>query len=342
MLSPEPGGNAGGVERFCGLVGDVLRAEGWSVSEAGPSGTVGKWAFRFGGTPLVLSLRSGTAARAVAPPPDLIIGNGFLGLRAPHVPARIQVFHGTSAAETMAIRHGLRTYDWVRRYVSYTAVEATTCRAGLLAVVSDSAAEETVRHYRRRADAVIPNGVDTQLFRPRDRAEARAALGIAPERRLALYAGRIEYRKGGDLVAGAARAGGWDLAVAGATPVEGATNLGVLEPERLALAYAAADCLLFPTRYEACSFVILEAMASGLPVVTTRVGWMRTLLRDVPAYDALCIEPDPADVAARLRAFDPVAAARLAGAARDYVVTNNSLECFGADWRALIRRACGG
>ena len=92
----------------------------------------------------------------------------------------------------------------------------------------------------------------------------------------------------------APRAAGWELLHAGAPALDGARHLGLLEPEQLADAYAAANCLLFPTRYEACSYVLLEALASGTPAVTTRVGWTRTLLRELPAYEALCVRPDVA------------------------------------------------
>jgi glycosyltransferase involved in cell wall biosynthesis len=338
VLSPVPEGNAGGVERFCWLLAGILREEGWRVSIVGPTHQPGRWTFRFGGSPLVWSLSSGRAATAADRRPDLIVGNGFLGLGAPRGVPRVQVFHGTSVGEVLAARRGLLRRDFVRRLFGYWPLEALTCRAGELVVVSESAAQETTRYYRRAPTTVIPNGVDTDLFRPRDRVQARVTLGLDEQSRYALFVGRPEYRKGADLLLESCRAAGWELLHAGATPIPGARHLGLLAPERLADAYAAADCLLFPTRYEACSYVLLEALACATPAVTTRVGWTRTLLRELPDYETLCVRPVVADIAARLRGFEGADTRALMEDVRAFVGTRNDLARFRSDWLALIDR----
>ena len=338
VLSPAPEGNAGGVERFCWLLAGILREEGWRVSIVGPTRQPGRWTFRFGGSPLVWSLSAGRAATAADRKPDLIVGNGFLGLGAPRGVPRVQVFHGTSVGEVLAARRGLLRRDYLRRLFGYWPLEALTCRAGELVVVSQSAAQETARYYRRAPAAVIPNGVDTALFRPRERAQSRARLGLDAQSRYALFVGRPEYRKGADLLLESCREAGWELLHAGATPIPGARHLGLLAPERLADAYAAADCLLFPTRYEACSYVLLEALACGTPAVTTRVGWTRTLLRELPPYETLCVRPAVADIAARLRWLEGADTLVLMEEVRAFVSTHNDLARFRADWLALIER----
>ncbi len=45
--------------------------------------------------------------------------------------------------------------------------------------------------------------------------------------------------------------------------------------------YSAANVFVFPTRYEGCSYSLLEAMACELPVLTTQVGYARDLYRDI-------------------------------------------------------------
>jgi glycosyltransferase involved in cell wall biosynthesis len=335
-MSPVPDGNAGGVERFCWLLSGILREQGWRTSIVGPTRQPGRWTFRFGGSPLLWSLSTGQAVRAADSHPDLIVGNGFLGLGAPRGVPRVQVFHGTSAAEILAARPSLQRRDFLRRLLGYWPLEAVTCRAGHLAVVSESAAEETARYYRHPAASVIPNGVDTALFAPRDRLQARRRLGLEDEVSYALFVGRPEYRKGADLLLESCARSGWELLHAGARGIPGARHLGVLEPERLADAYAAADCLLFPTRYEACSYAILEALACGTPVVTTRIGWTRTLLSKLPLYETLCVNPDVQDVAARLREMRGRDTTALMHDVRAYVLEHNSLERFRADWVALI------
>jgi glycosyltransferase involved in cell wall biosynthesis len=112
----------------------------------------------------------------------------------------------------------------------------------------------------------------------------------------------------------------------------------VLAPEQLANAYAAADCVLFPTRYEACSYVILEALACGTPVVTTRVGWTNTLLKQLPRYEELCVRPEVSDIAARLRWVAGTDTHELMSEVRSFVCENNSLARFRSDWLETIEQ----
>ena len=81
--------------------------------------------------------------------------------------------------------------------------------------------------------------------------------------------------------------------------------------------YAAADLYVHPTFYDTCSLVVLEAAASGLPLITTRINGAAELLTD--GIDSILLS-DPADVtrlcAALKTLLDPAGRRRMGEAAR--------------------------
>jgi D-inositol-3-phosphate glycosyltransferase len=151
---------------------------------------------------------------------------------------------------------------------------------------------------------VIPCGVDTILFRPGDRDEARARIG-ADTTPLVLYVGRIAPIKGLetllDAIADRSRAGSrLRVLVVGGEADEPAAGheaeirqrveaLGLREVVRFVGAqpqetlrdyYLAADVTVLPSYYESFGMVALEAMACGSPVIGSRVGGLATTVRD--------------------------------------------------------------
>jgi glycosyltransferase involved in cell wall biosynthesis/predicted metal-dependent phosphoesterase TrpH len=132
-------------------------------------------------------------------------------------------------------------------------------------------------------------GVDVARFDP-SRRDPRSLPGEVT----VLYAGRLTQEKGVDLLAEAflrahARDPRLQLVLAGGGPEEGAlrerlgaraTFLGWLDSEELARAYASADLFLFASRTDTFGQVILEAQASGLPVVAVAEGGPLSLVED--------------------------------------------------------------
>jgi glycosyltransferase involved in cell wall biosynthesis len=333
LVSPNPGSNMGGVERFCTLLEQVLRSDGWEVTTVGPQIDVPAPLARAGLQPLISAASATLAARRARG--DLVISNGYLG--GPTGGPRIHVFHGTMVRHVMAGGSGRRRYR-LRQAVSGAVPEALSGRGATVVAVSGSTADELGRLYHQRVDAVIPNGVDTDLFAPGDRQEARSELGLDPEARYALFVGRLERRKGADLLPEACAQAGYALLVAGPEAPPGAVSLGTLRPSRLAVAYRAADCVAFPTRYEACSFVVLEALASGVPLITTTAGWMANFLRACPSYSPLITSPDVASVTASLRALASLDLAQPLADARQLILAENSLHAFGSRWSQLASK----
>ncbi|HSI81831.1 MAG TPA: glycosyltransferase [Solirubrobacterales bacterium] len=132
-------------------------------------------------------------------------------------------------------------------------------------------------------------GVDLGLYDPALRDPSRF-----PGEVRVLYAGRLTKEKGVELLAESfLRARERDprlhLLLAGGGPEEGwlrerlggvATFLGWLDREELAVAYASADVFLFPSRTDTYGQVVVEAQASGLPVVAVDEGGPASLIDD--------------------------------------------------------------
>ncbi|GGM21976.1 hypothetical protein GCM10011608_03400 [Micromonospora sonchi] len=313
IISPDPTSNSGGVERFCHTLGEVIG--------------------RLGGFVTVLG-----ATDLDKLPHDLVITNGMVSRRSRR--PRIHVYHGCWVEH---VRLGSRTNNYSLPWKTQFLVKGAAREfwAGIDAyrvAVSEPTAAEVARWYRLRVDRVIPNGIDTTTFDVGGRGAARDRLRIAANERLALFIGRAEARKRPDIAVAAASRAGYRLLTAGSGRVAGATSLGVLSPVELRTWIQAADCVLAPSDYEACSLAILEAMATGTAVVTTRVGYVHTLVRDVPSYRDLTASPGDLEEFTRALTLLPSRQQAVAEATA-FVRVENSLERFALYWSAAIADA---
>jgi len=192
-------------------------------------------------------------------------------------------------------------------------------------------------------------GIDLDLFRPADRAAAKAALGLAGP--LLVAAGALTRRKGQDLAIEALKAvpdatlilvgDGPDRArlegLARAGGLEGRVRfLGVRPHGELPALLAAADVMVLPTMSEGLANVWVEALACGTPVVTSDVGGARDAI-DRPEAGRL-VPRDPAAIAAAVRELlaDPPAQAEVRKAAERFSWEKNGAE-LAEHLRALVR-----
>ncbi|MEX5720533.1 glycosyltransferase [Geodermatophilus maliterrae] len=159
----------------------------------------------------------------------------------------------------------------------------------LVVAVSEAEASRTAEAGISAPVVVAPNGVDVDRWAPRDRAHARAQLGLGAEP-IALCAGRLAHQKGQDILVDLwpsvrARVADSCLLLVGDGPtrqsLEAAAGPGIVfggASADLAPWYAAADVVVLPSRWEGMALVPLEAMASGRSVVATDVDGMREAL----------------------------------------------------------------
>lgn len=187
-----------------------------------------------------------------------------------------------------------------------------------------SEAETLRRAYRkiRPPIEVIAHGVDLDRFQPpspEERIDARSAFQLDDEDRVALFIGHEFERKGLPLAIAA-----MEQATTVLLLVVGGTRRRVDEMRRLTATYgvadrvlfvgpqvrldrflAAADLLVLPSSYESSGLVVLEALASGLPVVSTRVGAAAELIRD--GENGYLVDRNPSQLADRMEriAADP-------------------------------------
>jgi UDP-glucose:(heptosyl)LPS alpha-1,3-glucosyltransferase len=103
------------------------------------------------------------------------------------------------------------------------------------------------------------------------------------------------------------------------------------------VAYAAADVLVLPTIYEPFSNACLEALASGLPVITTRAAGASELLRD--SLDSLTLPSgrDHAALSERLRRLQDPHERRVLAAEARAVAETRSLETMAAEFLEVYR-----
>ena len=166
---------------------------------------------------------------------------------------------------------------------------------------------------------VVPNGVEAEVFYPRDRAACRARYGFAMDRPLVLSAGALVERKGHHRIVqalGALRGRGIQaqLAIAGGRGPEGSFEeklrasiaelglqeevrlLGAVSSDELAGLMSAADVFCLASTNEGWPNVVHEAQACGAPVVATDVGAVPEMLPGdrygviVPVNDPAALE----------------------------------------------------
>ncbi len=206
----------------------------------------------------------------------------------------------------------------------------------------------------------LPNFVDPAIFHPPAPGEREAGKTGRGDggRTLLLFTGRLVPRKGVEHLLAAWKEVSAEypdarLALLGEGPslqglVALAENLGIAGTVRfegrvddVAERLRSADIFVLPSLQEGMPNSLLEAMASGLPVIATRIGGVSDLVED--GVDGRLVEPaDAATLAGALRELigDPARRERYGRAAAERIARTHGLETRAAEYRALYADLC--
>ena len=209
-------------------------------------------------------------------------------------------------------RNPVHVFIYVRDRIRY---RGRTHRAVVCLSEADAASLRATYGPVHPKVEVIPNGVDTEWFRPptpEERLAARTELKLGTEERVAVFVGHEFSRKGlSYAIQGLVHApsvllliiGGNDLIIAEAHAE--AEELGVgdrvlfLGPRHNPVPFLhASDFFVLPSAYEANALVVLEALAAGLPVIATPVGFAPEVVVD--GVNGFLVERDGRAVGERM------------------------------------------
>ncbi len=164
----------------------------------------------------------------------------------------------------------------------------------------------------------LPPVIDSTIFHPRDKTAMRRKLGLGDNAKILIFHGRLELTKGVDLVIDAfnlviEHMANAKLIILGDGSHKGAFEqktrelnlgdqvlfLGNVPRETIGEYLSCADIFVTGTHFEAISVALLEAIASGLPVVSTLVGGVRDAIEN--GYNGFYIERrDPREMAEKI------------------------------------------
>lgn len=219
----------------------------------------------------------------------------------------IMTFHTLALMKNLVARDELEREEKERIDAEFQLVSAVD------KIIAPSQSDQNYLQYLYQADnkdkvVVIPPGVDLDNFKPMDHAAAKAHLGIDPHEKIILFCGRIEPLKGIDMLLYAMKIMvektsnlkvslwiiGGDVSQ---PPAQWSSELQKLEKLRHVLKltslvhfagqqlqevlpyyYNAADVVVMPSHYESFGMVAAEAMACGVPIITSNVAGISHLL----------------------------------------------------------------
>ena len=229
---------------------------------------------------------------------------------------------------------------------------------GVIAISQEIDQELATTGFPAQVRHFIPNGVDIQTFHPaasEEKQALRQSLSLPANAPVILYSGRLVPEKRVDLLLRLwseiqPQTSGAILWILGSGPeeerlrqmqAEGVRFAGFVDDVSASL--RAADVFVLPSSTEGLSIAMLEAMASGLACVLTRVGGAADVIQH--GRNGLLVDPDsPADLRKALLSVlqNPQRRAELGQQARQTIVDGYSLASLATRWVDLYQKVSQG
>jgi glycosyltransferase involved in cell wall biosynthesis len=368
IISDVTPGNIGGVERFTTSIVEQLEKRKMSVNAYDRS-SIDNWndkwydkyivSARLNMQVGVAALKKFSSANAV---PDVIIQNSIAGwsLRGKTNIPRIVIHHGSiRGLYHIALPPEVKWRTKLNRYIGLICLggglEQHTAGGAVSVAVSGSVADELRQYYSGIKPVVIPIGIDVRHFAKRDRARCRQKFGLDMDDFVVCFTGRFGLLGKGFAELRALAALAWEaklrikfLIATNEIPEGWPANVSFAQNvsyENMPEIYSAANVFVFPTRYEGCSYSLLEAMACELPVLTTQVGYARDLYRDIKEITPYIFkENDVEQYWKLLKQFvqNEEMAGRIGLVGAEYVRRYNSIERMVDSYETLIEQVATG
>jgi glycosyltransferase involved in cell wall biosynthesis len=231
---------------------------------------------------------------------DFVIANSFYGMG--YFPPSIRTFtiyHSVYGGFTERYKdvYSNDPYSYFK-WLCEELGEYVSGYGGIRIAVSDSVKKELESVYGFDDVKIILHGIDTSVFKQagEDRKHLRQELGIPRDAFVGIFVGGWEAEKRNDIMSCIISLHPdiyWLLILSRRGQecnVRERPNVIVKEEVQhtdMPLMYSLADFMLFPSAYEGFGLAIIEAMACGLPVITTNVGVAKSIYREQPFHKLL-------------------------------------------------------
>jgi glycosyltransferase involved in cell wall biosynthesis len=306
ILSTGPIERLGGMERFLQYLAGGFQERGYGVRVFHPENTgPERWRHPNSQNKLEWLLAGslhgyfiGKAAKeALHPGVRLVLSNSTVGwYRFGRRVKRAQFFHGTYRGQAEAIRPFIRYQGYLKlKWWDAMILEQYSGRNTIALTCSEPVRAEIRRFFGYDA-TVVWYPIDFDHFRPLDVKCCREQLKLS-EGPVGLFVGSISPTKGFPVVEQIARENPqltMLVAVRGVLPdgIRALSNVRTFQDagyDLLPILYSAADFSLSPSRYDAFSFVVAEALSCGTPVIASPHGASLTFYTE-PPLDQLLTE----------------------------------------------------